>query len=108
MKRKIISILVVFLLIAIIPLISTATIVPAQDTSKLWLRGFIQISEIENNTIHAYAIRLHYLKWNTTEGAYGTVFFCNVTFPDAYLIIPIGGMGFVIGISMGELVNIHG
>ena len=89
MKRKIISILVVFLLIAIIPLISTATIVPAQDTSKLWLRGFIQISEIENNTIHAYAIRLHYLEWNTTEGAYGTVFFCNVTFPDAYLIIPM-------------------
>ena len=108
MKRKIISILVVFLLITIMPLTSTATIVPEQDTSRLWLRGFIQISEIENNTIHAYAIRLHYLKWNTTEGAYGTVFFCNVTFPDAYLIIPIGGMGYVIGVSMGELVNIHG
>lgn len=108
MKRKIISILVVFLLIAIMPTMSTATIKPTPSESKLWLRGFIQISEIENNTIHAYAIRLHYLKWNTTGGAYGTVFFSNVTFPDTYLIIPIGGMGFVIGMSIGELENIHG
>jgi len=108
MKRKIISILVIFLLIAIMPSMSTATVAPTQDAGKLWLRGIIQVSEVENNTVHAYAIRLHYLKWNATELTKGTVFFLNVTFPDAYLIITIGEVGFVIGISTGGLEHIYG
>ena len=102
-KRKIIGIFIVLLLIAIIPSQSIANVVPTQDDYKLWLRGSILVSKIENNTIYARAIRLHYLQWSPTQGAFGAVTLTNVAFPDDYLLISIGSLSFIIGISRGRL-----
>jgi len=109
MKRKIIGISIILLLLAIIPTTSIATVTPTPSVIKyegrIWLRGLVKVAEIENETVHADAIILHFIVWNNTIYRLTIgVAFCNVTFPDSYFMIPIGKFSYVLGISTGELV----
>ena len=101
MIRKIIGISIVLLLLAIIPSTSIATEIPTPYEGNILLKGFVIVSEIENNTVHAFAIRLRYLMWNSDEQAFGRILLNDVIFPDGYLMIPIGELTYVIGISTG-------
>jgi len=102
-KRKIISISIVLLLLAIIPSISIATVTPTQDEDILLLLGTIIVNEIENDTVHALAIRLRYVDWNNTSRSFGWITLNKVIFPDGFFMIPIGRFSFVIGISSGGI-----
>ena len=103
MIRKIMSISIVLLLLAIIPSTSIATEKPAPYQGNILLKGFVKVTEIENNTVHAFAIRLTYLIWSETEQAFGWISLNDVVFPDGYLMIPFGELNYVIGVSTGIL-----
>ena len=62
------------------------------------------ISEIENNTVHAWAIRLRYFQLDGDgSGWLGVIHFLKISFPEGHLLIPIGRLTFVIGISPAGL-----
>ncbi len=104
MNIKIINILSILLIIGIIPSASIVVAYPTQDEGTLWLRGLIFIYEIEDNTVYAFAIRLHYIQWTESAGSFGTITFIDVTFPDEYHLILIGRLIYIIGISNGNIV----
>ena len=84
MKNKLVGISIVLLLLALIPSTSIATEISTPYEGNIFLKGFVIVSEIENNTVHAFAIRLTYLIWNKNEHTFGW-FTGNVTFPDGWL-----------------------
>ena len=101
MERKITGLSIALLLLAVIPSTSIATVTPMQDGTGLLLKGTIKISEIENNTVHAFAFRLFYLEWTETEWTLGWLTLTTVTFHDGFIKIPIGKLTFIIGITTG-------
>ena len=102
-KRKIISISIVLLLLVIIPSTSIAAEIPTPYEGNILLKGFVKVSEIENNTVHAFAIRLTYLMLSKDERAFGWISLNDVVFPDGYFMIPFGELTYVLGISTGIL-----
>ncbi len=103
MKNKLVGISIVLLLLALIPSTTIATEKPTPYEGNILLKGFVKVTEIENNTVHAFAIRLTYLIWSKTEQAFGWISLNDVVFPDGYLMIPFGELTYVIGISTGIL-----
>ncbi len=98
MKKKIIGISIVILLLALIPSTSVATEIPEERC--LILKGTVKVNEIENNTIHGFALRLFYFEVDDTERTMGWVTLNRVTFPDDFFIIPlIGNISFFFGIG---------
>jgi hypothetical protein len=103
MNIKIIGIILILLTISLIPTTSVGTATHEQDKNTLWLRGFVFVYKIENNTVYAYAIRLHFIQWTKSAGSFGTITFIDITFPDDYQLIQIGKLIYVIGISNGNI-----
>ena len=102
MNIKVIGMSMLLVFLFIIPSLSLTT--ASQDDGTLWLRGFIYIHEIEDQTVYAHAIRLHYFQWTDSSGSFGTLTFTNVTFPDDYYLLLVGRIIYVIGISNGKLI----
>jgi hypothetical protein len=102
MNIKVVGISMFIILLSFIPSISIT--IASQEEGTLWLRGFIYIHEIENHTVYAHAIRLHYFQWTDSSGSFGMLTFTNVTFPDDYYLLLLGRVMYVIGISNGKLI----
>lgn len=103
MKNKILCLIVITLLITIVPSSSTATEKQSEE-DLLFLKGIVVISEIENNTVHAFAYRLRYIELTETERSLGRVWFNKVIFPDGFIKIPLPGTfgTFILGIVKGQ------
>ena len=98
MRKKIIGISIVMLFLALIPSTSLASKTPEED-KLLFLKGTVKINEIENNTVHAFSIRLLYFQITTIKRwVTGRINLNKVTFPDGFLMIPIGKLTFIIGL----------
>ena len=96
------------LLLTLIPSTALATETIPVEGNWLVLKGIVKINNIENNTVHAFGIRLFYIEITETERTMGWgLCFNKITFPDDFLLISlIGEISFVIGIGRGELVYV--
>ena len=104
MKNKLVAISIVLLLLALIPSTSMATETPPPEDSKLFLKGLVVITKIENNTVYATAYRLLYYEQIETETTMGRILLNEVAYPDGFITIPIPRTfgSFIIGFVKGQ------
>jgi len=106
-KKKIVEIFVcmLLLLLAIIPSTSIAKEIPIQgEPDYTFLLGTIVINEVENTTIHGFAIRLRFFELGETERSAGFITFRHVSIHSNmyYNIIKIiGKLFFIWGVAPG-------
>ena len=113
LKNKLIGIFICMLMLATIPMAASAT-VEEQDTQTsdliglTWLRGFIFNPKTILGSIHARAIRLHYVEITGMETDLGVVRVREVSFRDGIMlryinIGPLGSLTYVIGLTYGGI-----